>query len=118
MPLFAGRLTVPANTPESSPVTLTIQTTEELLVSGGIVFPSGCAGLVFARLETSGATIAPLPAGWIAGNGDNVNWQDNRLLVNHSITLRAYSLDDTYPHTLELRAVVMPKSTAAARGVY
>lgn len=66
-------------------------------------FPKGCAGLVGFQLWRGVHQIFPLPAGqWFKSDNAVLNFAFTHDVDTepHYVELRAYNLDDTYPHTI------------------
>lgn len=103
--VIGQNLLIPKRTPESRPVNVLSPSTLPYLVAVDIVFPSGCVGLVHARVKDRGAVVAPMASGWLNGNAESVSIQCGRPLEGppYQLTLEGYSQDDTYDHTLTVR---------------
>lgn len=106
---YATSVTVPANTSETDPVTVTMELTAGWLSEMRIGFPAGCAGLAGVRVRRFDHQILPLTMGeWL--KYDNIFfrcplWEDLRDEPNEVI-LELYNDDDTFAHTIAIHAIV------------
>ena len=108
--LYEYDLAVPANTPATAPASIVAPLVPGRVAQVGITFPTGCAGLVHAYIVRSNHQVWPSnPDEDIKGNGQTVTWPDDYDLDDDpfAFTCYAYSLDDTYPHTLTFRFAVI-----------
>jgi hypothetical protein len=98
-------ITVPFNTPESNPVLTTIPLQKGKIEHCYITFPSGCAGLVHAQLFIHNIQVAPYnPTASLIGNGISIMCIKDYLIDQppYELSVKAWSLDDTFDHTLLL----------------
>ena len=100
-----ARLTIPAQTPERSPVCEIYQLTQRYLTGLSITFPPGCKGAVGIRITDNGSQFAPYPNGWYTGNGETIQWGGARRMEGPPYTLivYAYNIAIDYAHTITLR---------------
>ena len=99
-------LTVPALTLATAPVTSVVELVPGNIHRVEIQFPRGCAGLVHVSILHSLHQVWPSnPGGTISSDGLLVAWSENWDLVGEplALTLQAYNLDDTFPHTIAFR---------------
>lgn len=107
---YTLEITIPANTPEATPVVSTCQIIEPWLVGYEIYFPQGCAGLARVQIIIENELIAPRVGSgvpWFRGEGSIV-WQGRYKIAlgqpqGKIVTARGWNEDDTYPHTPLIR---------------
>lgn len=100
-------LTVPADTPTTTPVTQTMHLAHGIIHQVEVGFPPGCAGLVHVaifRFEHQA---------WPSNPDDEFAWDDYNVKIDreffalitrpYELTLRAWSEDTTFPHTVVCR---------------
>lgn len=100
-------LLVPANTPKTTPVHTTMYLTRGIIHQVEIAFPPGCAGLVHVaifRFEHQA---------WPTNPDEQFAWDNISLVIRneafglidhpYNLSLRAWSEDDTFPHTIVCR---------------
>jgi hypothetical protein len=105
MAFYSLSLTVAASTSPDAPATAEVEIFPGVVTHVWLQFPRGCAGLVHARVLRAGSQIWPAnPDADIASDGFIVNWSDEYDMTDTplTLTLSAYNLDDTYPHTVTL----------------
>jgi hypothetical protein len=113
--LYVVEVTVPANTPESSPVE------EELFVDSGVItkievlFPPGTAAKVWTRALIGHYQLFPRPFGaWLKGDGEKVE-ADMYYPVSEGgelLRIQAVSPATLYQHTIIYRFTVLPTAIA------
>lgn len=100
-------LTVPANTPATEPASVVMYLTHGIIHQVEIGFPPGCAGLVHVsihRLEHQA---------WPTNPDHAFAWDDYNIVLRnealglitepYTLTMRAWSEDDSYQHTVICR---------------
>jgi len=96
-------LTIPAQTPETSPATKPIQLTEGVITYWWVGFPPGCAGLAHVAIYEFEHQILP------RGEDQDIYWDgyiysvpDHYEMVDepYQIEVRGWNEDDSYPHTI------------------
>lgn len=109
-------ITIPANTPEASPVSQELQLSAGILHYVEIEFPSGCQGLAHMQIKQPQASFLPTnPDGDFASDNYVIPIQEHFEIVSTVTRLMAvaWNEDDTYAHTISIRIGVLP--TAAAQ---
>jgi hypothetical protein len=104
-------LTLPANTPESAPVTDTIPVHPGVVKRVEVLFPDGCVGLVHVRLYYYERQLWPSnPDSSFAGDGDKIAFDEDLELTGAPFVfgVEGWNLDDTYQHTPIIRISVIP----------
>jgi len=99
-------VTVPANTPASSPLRQTVTLVPGTLVGVSLQFPPGCVGLVHAQIwEANHQRWPSNPGGSISADGVVVAWQEDYPLVTepYQFILLVWNQDDTFAHTVTFR---------------
>lgn len=115
MPVYAYQITIPANTPSSSPyeVRKTVRGYELRRII--VLIPDGHFGLTGLRVIYGVDNIIPdNPDGWIIGNDESVPFFVYFKLPERETTLRfqGYNLDDTYDHSFYVRVEVLEEDEA------
>jgi hypothetical protein len=108
--IYYYEVITPANTPESSAQVTTLALNRGVITKVNILFPTGCAGLLRARLKRFGRQIFPSSSGEsFAGNGTMVEWIDNYELDEEPFVmdLETWNDDDTYQHALYISIEIM-----------
>jgi hypothetical protein len=96
-------LAIPPLTPRAAPAEVEVPIVPLLVKGVGMIFPTGCAGLVRVWFEYQAAQIWPdNPFSYFRGNGQNVAFAPNLWLEEEPLILlvRGYNEDDTYTHTV------------------
>jgi len=105
-------LTVPASTPATDPVETTMYLAHGIIHQVEIGFPPGCAALVHVaifRFEHQA---------WPTNPDHDFAWDDYNIVIRseafglttrpYQLTLRAWSEDNTFPHTIVCRIGIKP----------
>ena len=99
-------LTVPANTPESDPVRMTLPLTHGIIHRVEIGFPPGLAGLVHVAIYRFEHQLWPSnPGEWFAWDGYNIAFNEDYWLIEKPFELevRGWSEDDTFDQPVIIR---------------
>jgi hypothetical protein len=110
---YEYRLTVPANTPASAPLTLAVKLSPGRIIAMAVQIPLGCRGFVNAQIWQSLEVQWPSnPDSSISGDGVVVEWQESFDLdpTAPNLVLAAWNLDDSYAHTVTFRINVLAQS--------
>lgn len=98
--------TIPANTTKASPEQQDIKLTHGVIHRIEVGFPRGCAGLAHLQIKRGLHQVWPTnPQGSFNTDGYIIPINEFYQLVTepYILTLVGWNLDDTYPHTLEVR---------------
>lgn len=100
-------LTVPANTPSTAPIATTMRLSHGIINQIEIGFPPGCAGLVHVSIFHFEHQA------WPTNPDNDFAWDDYNVTIRneafglvtrpYNLTLRAWSEDNTFPHTIVCR---------------
>jgi len=110
--IYRWGITVPANTPEASPVW------KDLLMRKGVInkldihFPAGCVGLVHVAIFYGDTQLWPEQKGeYFATDDETISFTEYFELIHDWLEIRAmlWNEDDTYDHTISIRISVLPK---------
>lgn len=115
MTLYQVVITVPADTPDITPVVREVEVEGDYIVRVMVHFPPGCAGKVLTRLLYGEEQLFPRPAGtWLQGDGMTVDVTELIKLPSRRtvLTIEAKSPGSLYPHTITWSLVVLPASVA------
>lgn len=116
---YAFSVPIPANTPATSPVDVEAVLTYGIIDHIEMHIPAGCAGLTHLKILQALHQVWPTneDANFAADN-INIVWGERFELFEppYTLTLRAWNLDDTYPHTLIVRfGLYVPSKTITER---
>lgn len=103
--------TLNANISKANAEKTTLAFTYGIIVDMGVFFPPGCQQLVRCQIFEDENQRWPLnPDEYIAGDGGTVMIEKGYLLKDpqHEYSWRTWNVDETYAHTITLRAVVVP----------
>jgi hypothetical protein len=109
--IYETRLTIPHNTPETSPLTVTLPLHPGVVNQFDLYFPPGCVGLVHARVFTWARQIFPSnPDSDFSGNDMLIHFPEQMELVDppFAFVLLGWNLDDKFEHTVTLRVGITP----------
>ena len=118
--LFQASITIPANTTEAAP------TTQALTIARGIITEfkvrprPGHAALAHLVILHGSHQIAPsTPDMSIAGDAFPVDWADYYEFYEppYQLVLKGWNDDDTYPHTFDVYAAILPRKAILALAV-
>ena len=112
MTLYIVDVTVPANTPQSSPIEKTVKIEEEVVVHVEVMFPAGCRGMVYTAAYYGEEQLFPRPHGsYLHGNDETIKWEEYYQLPETpcTLTIKAWSPGTSYDHTIIWRINALPK---------
>ena len=108
--IYVDTITIPANTPSSSPVKKTIQVQRGFVKGGNVIFPAGCAGLAHAYIVWNGSQLWPSPDSPVSTfSGDNYVFSLEPFDITtppFSFDIYGYNLDTVYDHTVTVELVL------------
>jgi hypothetical protein len=116
---YEYRLTVPANTPDDSPLTQEVTLSPGRIIAMAVQLPRGCVGLVHAQIWRSLDIHWPSnPDSSFSGDAVVIEWQESYDLdpTAPRLVLAAWNLDDTFPHTVTFRINVLAQETVDQHG--
>jgi len=109
--LFEYEITIPANTPEKSPVRQRLEITRGVIKKLGVFFPYGCLGLVKCRIKWGEHQVFPRNlGGFIRGNDETIDAEYFLYLDTepYELIFEGWSEDELYDHTVSVRINVIP----------
>ena len=112
-------LSIPANTPESDPVTVEFKVPAGMITRVRIMIPEGCFGLVHVRIMHYEYQVWPSnPGEWYEGDGVQIEFDESYRLEEdwNPIRIEGYNEDDTYDHTIRVGLSVQPPSVTWGEG--
>jgi len=111
--IYEEDLTIPASTPETSPVETLIEVTAGVIHRIEVQFPPGCFGLAHVVIVHENTQIFPTNPGQ-SFKGDAWVFSVNEYHVLDEppfiITVRGWNEDDTYEHTITVRICILPEA--------
>jgi len=114
---YAWDITIPAGTLEAAPVTQTLKLTKGVITALDVKFPSGCHGLVKARLLRSEFQLIPLSGGqWVTGDDEIVKTEPYYELdeIPSELKFVGCSPNTTYDHVVTVRVAITPTEVASS----
>lgn len=114
--LFAWDITIAADTVVTAAKEQNLKLSKGVIVKISVKYPSGCHGLVKMRLQHRRFQIVPLTSGeWLTGDDEAVDFLEYYELSHAPYELKfiGVSSGTTFPHTLAIRIVVLPKKIAS-----
>jgi len=108
--LYFFEVSTPANTLEGDSKRTVLPLNRGSISKVGLLFPTGCAGLLHVRLRRFGRQVFPTSTGEsFAGDGTLIEWMENYLLDEEpfSMELETWNDDDSYPHKVYVSIEVM-----------
>jgi len=112
MPVYCEKLTIPANTSESAPVSLNIVVRQKFITKLEVGFPDGCNYLVKTKIQYGIKQFWPEdPDTWLIGNNETVSWEERYEMpaVNETLTVFGASPGTDYEHNIVIRIMTLPK---------
>lgn len=115
MPLYIAELSIPANTPPTSPQKAVVELWEEVLEQVIILIPAGHMALTGLKVFYGDEQLIPKPHGaWLKGDNLTLSFKMMWRLPERPTRLRleGYNNDDTYDHTFYLYFITAMKEEA------
>lgn len=108
-------LTIPASTPDTSPIESEACLTHGVITHIEVEFPPGCAGLAHAYIRYGLHQLFPTnPDGNFKTDGSVIRWNEYYELFYppYSLIIGGWNEDDTYQHELLFRFEVTSREVA------
>lgn len=121
MTLYSLDITTDANTAEASKKLTQMKVNDGVIHKIDIVFPPGCAGLVKMQMLDGGHQFVSSTEGqYLSGDSETINIPEFYEIEGgtRNITIKTWNLDDTYPHTIQVRIYILPKNVLLPVGAY
>jgi len=118
--LYYFEVETPANTGQGESKRTALPLNRGTITKVGFLFPTGCAGLLRARIRRFGRQVFPTSTGEsFAGNGTLIEWMENYVLNEepYSMELETWNDDDTFSHTLYVSIEIMRPFATAEGGL-
>jgi hypothetical protein len=109
-------ITVPANTPKTSPVRVSMQLTAGTIVAVGVQFPPGPLGLVHVYVQKGLYQIWPSNTeADFSSDNETIRWAEDIAVSADAALLVGfgYSLDSNYSHTVTVRISLLPAAAGS-----
>ena len=109
--VYEVRVTVPPNTTRDNAVRQVVKVAPGTLEQLEIEFPTGCAGLVHVQILYQDVQTWPSNLDQsFTGNGSHLVFRESLPVKKapFEFIIRAWNLDDTYPHTPIIRFQITP----------
>lgn len=106
---YEWAITVPPNTPEQNAIRQDVTLTVGVVRKVEVQFPTGCAGLVHARIHRQGVQVWPSnPGGEFASDGYIISFDEKYILDDEPLgfTLEVWNEDQTYEHQVRIRMLL------------
>jgi hypothetical protein len=117
---YVFNLTVPPATPPDIPERMEAPIPPGVVVGVRVLFPSGCAGLVGARILVDEVQVWPSTLGmWYIGDGVHIAFTENYILKEtlNLVAVEVYNEDDYYPHTVSVALTHQPFAAGEVKPV-
>lgn len=104
-------LTIPANTSQSSSVSIDLELVKGLITSVEVSFPPGCAGLAKVQIKHKLRQVWPTnQEGFFCDDDYKIRFIEDYPLPEtpYTLSLIGWNEDDTYPHTVTFRFGLSP----------
>jgi len=111
--IYSYTIDTPANTSELSRIKTDLKLTAGIIHKVELVFPSGCAGFLYAAINHGLHQIWPTnPGEYFRTDGETISFDEYYELTSgeNIITVYTYNLDETYDHELIVRLGILQKS--------
>ena len=112
---YSQSLTVPANTPEVSPLELHYPVANGVIHHVSIEFEKWCANLLHIQILRFRQVIFPsTPAASFAADGETIAWDDYFEVFEtpYTLTVRGWNDDDSFDWTARVRVGIIPATIA------
>jgi hypothetical protein len=109
--IYEKRLTIPANTAQAAPVSTTVEVHPGVVKRVEVSFPPGPAGLAHCQIYLWERQIWPAnPDSDFAGDDLQMIFDEDLDLADppFEFDIVGWNLDDTYPHTVTVRLLILP----------
>ena len=114
--LFKIDLKIPSGQEKDDPASTAMKLCKGAITRSFVLFPSGCAGLVWVQIWLNGYQLIPWHRGeWLRGD-DHIIRDDSRYPVSEQprlLTIYGYNEDDTYSHTVQVGVEVSASEAVA-----
>lgn len=113
---YVQEITVPAQTPEATPVELVYPICHGVIHRVELEFEKWCANLLHVRIYRFEQQIYPMtPLSSFASDGETIGFNDYFQVFEDPYTLRirAWNDDDSYAWSARIRVGVMPEGVAS-----
>lgn len=117
---YQATITIPANTPEASPIITTLTLTQGVVVRLRVGFPPGCCGLAHVVIREKGWQIVP----WSLD--ESLHWDAYVFEFTprypmtsdpYDLVIYTWNLDDSYEHTIFVGAEVEGEELGIAQRI-
>jgi hypothetical protein len=111
MPVYCEKITIPANTPEDSPVTKDILIEEKFIDRIEVGFPKNCNYMVGVRINYGIKMWWPTTEGtWIWGNNEIISFEERFEMpsIYETLTITGISPGTYYDHDIIVRIMTLP----------
>jgi hypothetical protein len=112
---YDASLTIPANTPQATPVELEVKLTYGVITHAEVEFAPGCHGMVYAYIRYGLHQLWPTDPGQrFHSDGRSLVWDEYYELFDEpfSVIVGGYSPGTSYDHTIIFRFEVTPQEIA------
>jgi len=106
--IWTTSITIPPNTPSTSPVEQSFTIKGDYLVGVSVLIPAGHHAVAGLRIYYGNRQIIPANEdGWLRGDDESLYWSENMKLPEPETTLRILGYNDStnYDHTFYIRFI-------------
>jgi hypothetical protein len=111
VPVYCEKLTIPANTSESAPVSLDITLKQKYITKMEVGFPDGCNYMVEVKIRYGIRQEWPEEEDtWLMGNNETISWEERYEIPATYENLSVYgaSPGTSYNHEIVVRIMTLP----------
>jgi len=111
--IYSFNISTPANTLEADRVKTVLKLTAGIIHQLDILFPTGCAGLLYVALNHGLHQVWPSnDKEYFHTDGDKISFKEFYELKSdvNTLDVYTYNLDDTYPHAIIIRLGLLKQS--------
>jgi len=110
--IYSFDISTPANTPDTDIQKTDLKLTRGVIHQLDIVFPTGCAGLLYVAINLGLFQIWPTnPDEYFHTDGETISFREHFELIfePYILTVHTYNLDEEYSHSVIIRLGILPR---------
>ena len=110
--IYSFAISTPANTAKADRQSTNLKLTQGVIHQVDFVFPTGCAGLLYAAVNYGLHQVWPTnPDEYFHTDGETISFREHYELVfvPFIMSVSTYNLDDTYAHSVIIRLGILPR---------
>lgn len=110
--IFSFDISTSANTAEANRVKTDLKLTRGVIHQIDIVFPPGCAGLLYVAINHGLYQVWPTNTGeYFHTDAETISFREHYELIfpPYQLSVYTHNLDDTYNHSVIIRLGILPR---------